>query len=122
MPDRACDLCGLRADSLERHHLIPRTRHRNKRNKKRFEREDVRTRLAMLCTHCHDMVHATLSPKELEDRYNTLDALRGHPRIEKFVQWIRKHPPRKHLRTRRGKGDDLDRRRARKESQRRKLR
>lgn len=36
-----CAICG-REETLTRHHLIPRTRHYNKRNKREFERAVVR--------------------------------------------------------------------------------
>ncbi len=87
-----CELCGRQTSKLDRHHLIPRTRHSNKRNKKQFDRQEVHSRLAMLCKPCHKTVHATLTEKELERSYNTLEALAGHVRISRFVKWIRKQP------------------------------
>ncbi|MEJ7608914.1 MAG: hypothetical protein WKF37_22230 [Bryobacteraceae bacterium] len=77
---------------LTRHHLIPRTRHANKKNRKLFDRADVRTRIADLCRSCHSFVHKVLSEKQLEQSYNTLEALRFHPEIAKFVDWIGKKP------------------------------
>ena len=87
-----CDLCGRAVRRLEKHHLIPRTRHANKKNKKTFDRLEVRTRLAMLCGPCHKTVHATLTEKQLEAEYNTLEALRDHPDIARFVAWVRRQP------------------------------
>src|ERR1051326_1168751 len=51
---RSCQLCGRRVSMLTRHHLIPRTRHANKRNKREFERKEVKRRIAWLCRACHD--------------------------------------------------------------------
>lgn len=88
----SCDLCRRVVAELTRHHLIPRTRHKNKRNKRLFERKDVQERIIMLCRPCHKHVHAHLTEKELEHQYNTLEALATHPEIEKFVAWISQRP------------------------------
>lgn len=87
-----CELCGRGDVELTRHHLIPRTRHSNRRNQRLFEREDVRTRLAMLCRPCHGFIHKTLSEKEMEQRFNTLELLREHPGIARFITWVRTKP------------------------------
>lgn len=101
MNDKRCELCGRTVGKLERHHLIPRTRHKNKQNKKAFERREVHERIAMLCGACHDMLHATFGAKELEREYATLSAIRRHPGIRKFVRWVRRRSPGKHVRVRR---------------------
>jgi hypothetical protein len=95
--ENRCELCGRVVKKLDRHHLIPRTRHANRRNKKRFDRQEVRDRLAMVCKPCHKTIHAVLSEKELENDYNTLDALRAHPQIARFIAWLRRQPAAKHV-------------------------
>lgn len=42
---------------------------------------------------CHKEIHATLSEMELASHYNTIESLRAHPRLEKFIKWIAKRPP-----------------------------
>lgn len=42
---------------------------------------------------CHKEIHATLSEADLARSYNTPDALRGHPRLAKFFNWVAKRPP-----------------------------
>lgn len=42
---------------------------------------------------CHQEIHATLTEAELAREYNTPDALRGHPHLATFFQWIAKRPP-----------------------------
>lgn len=42
---------------------------------------------------CHKEVHATLTEAELARSYATVEALRAHPRLEKFLNWVRKRPP-----------------------------
>lgn len=87
-----CELCGRKVPNITRHHLIPQTRHKNKRNKKQFDREDVKSRIALLCRPCHSHVHKTLCNKDLEREFNTIETLRQHPDISKFVAWIKNKP------------------------------
>ncbi len=42
---------------------------------------------------CHKEIHATLSEAELARSYNTIEALRSHPRLAKFVAWVANRPP-----------------------------
>jgi hypothetical protein len=42
---------------------------------------------------CHKEIHASLSEAELARNFNTVAALRLHPRLEKFARWIAKRPP-----------------------------
>jgi PP-loop superfamily ATP-utilizing enzyme len=74
-----------------RHHLIPRSRHGNKRVKQVFTREELQRTVA-LCPACHRQVHRSLSEKELERGYNTVAALLSHPEISRFVRWIEDKP------------------------------
>ena len=102
MPLGCCELCGRSELEVTRHHLIPRTRHSNKRNRKLFDREEVRTRLAWLCRPCHGFVHKVLSEKEMELEYNTVERLRAHGEIARFIEWVKGKPG--GLRVRSGKG------------------
>ena len=42
---------------------------------------------------CHKEVHAALSEADLAREYNTAEALRGHPRLAGFFDWVAKRPP-----------------------------
>lgn len=42
---------------------------------------------------CHKEIHATLGEAELARRYNTIEALRAHPRLAAFIAWVAKRPP-----------------------------
>ncbi len=90
--DCQCELCGRMVDEVTKHHLIPRTRHANKRNKKQFDRREVKARIALLCHPCHKQVHALFTEKELERDYNTLERLKSHPEVAKFIGWLRDKP------------------------------
>ncbi len=87
-----CALCGRTDVRLTRHHLIPRTRHRNKRIRRRFSREELVTRILWVCRPCHSQIHALIPEKELAEHYHTREALLGHPGIRRFVDWIRDRP------------------------------
>lgn len=87
-----CELCKRSVESLTKHHLIPRTRHRKKRNKRLFSRQDVKTRILWVCRPCHNHIHDILTEKELEASYNTREALLEHPDIWRFVDWIGNKP------------------------------
>lgn len=95
-----CELCERAEVSLTRHHLVPRTRHSNKLNKKLFDRVDVVERIALLCRPCHKMIHALFTEKQLEREFNTLAALRAQGDVARFVDWIRTKPPGFHSYTR----------------------
>ena len=85
-----CAICG-REETLTRHHLIPRTRHHNKRNKREFERAVVR-QVVGICRPWHSQIHALLSEKELEREFNSVDKLKAHPGVAKFADWIATKP------------------------------
>ena len=42
---------------------------------------------------CHKEIHATFSETELALHYNTIESLRAHPRLARFIKWIAKRPP-----------------------------
>ena len=42
---------------------------------------------------CHKEIHATLTETELARNYATIEALRAHPRLAKFLAWVAKRPP-----------------------------
>jgi 5-methylcytosine-specific restriction endonuclease McrA len=87
-----CELCSRLVHQLTRHHLIPKSRHKNKRNRKVFDRQEVHNRIALLCPPCHKNIHVSIEAKGLEREYNTLEALASHPSIERFTRWIEDKP------------------------------
>ena len=80
-----------REETLTRHHLIPRTRHHNRRNKRQFDRATVK-QVVGICRPCHSQIHALLSEKELEREFNTIEKLRTQPEVTKFARWIASKP------------------------------
>ena len=87
-----CELCRRFVRELTRHHLVPRSRHKKKRAKKTFDRWEMENRIALLCRPCHKNVHTAIENKELEQEYNTLEALAAHPSIRRFTCWIGNKP------------------------------
>lgn len=81
-PLGACGLCGrplIAGPSVEEHHLLP----RSQGGKQTVPLHRV----------CHRKIHAELSEKELARGYTTLEALRAHPDIAAFIQWVARKPP-----------------------------
>ncbi len=79
-----CPLCGRAIPPgvpQSRHHLVPRLK-----GGKGGE--------TVLLHHiCHKEIHASLSEADLARDYSTIDALRAHPRLAKFIRWVAKRPP-----------------------------
>ena len=48
---------------------------------------------------CHREIHATLTETELARGFHTIEALRAHPRIARFIAWVGKRPPGFHSKT-----------------------
>ena len=82
--DPICPLCGrvIPKDVPQSlHHLVPKLK-----GGKRGE--------TVLLHHlCHKEIHASLSESELAMAYYTIERLRSHPRLERFIAWVTKRPP-----------------------------
>ena len=86
-----CELCGC-DQAVTAHHLIPRKLHRNRWFKKTYPREVLR-RTALLCRGCHREIHNQIPDEKVMGKsYQTLEALRAHPKISAYVAWKRKRP------------------------------
>lgn len=90
--EKHCELCRRAGVPLTRHHLIPRCRHRKPRTRRLYTREEMKSRIAMLCRPCHATVHAHLTEQQLANEYSDVAALLEHPEITRFVAWVRHQP------------------------------
>lgn len=84
MSNPICPLCGRPIPPEAKqslHHLIPKLK-------------GGKGGPTVLLHHiCHREIHATLTEAELARDYNTVATLRAHPRLEKFITWVRRRPP-----------------------------
>lgn len=78
---------------MTKHHLIPRARHRNKRVRRRFARQEREGRVLWVCRPCHDQIHAVVSEKDLAAHYNSRERLLSHPEVQRFATWLAAKPP-----------------------------
>ncbi|NVK98708.1 HNH endonuclease [Ruegeria pomeroyi] len=83
LPGRLCPLCGrpIPDGDGSQHHLIPRLK------------GGKGGPTVLLHVICHKEIHATLTEAELARSFHTIEALRSHPRLAKFLAWVRKRPP-----------------------------
>lgn len=77
-----CGLCSREfpRTSLTKHHCLPK--------EKGGAQEDV----ALICSQCHGMVHATYTNETLACCYPTIEMLRDAPELAAFLRWVRKQP------------------------------
>lgn len=73
-----CDLCKREVEKLTRHHLIPKSRGGSKGD------------VIKVCISCKDMIHNLIPNKLLDRKYNTLEKIKSHPKVRKYVKWIYK--------------------------------
>ena len=86
-----CKIC-LRDIKLTRHHLIPVSRHKNKKIKSKFSKDELKKTIE-ICRECHNQIHVLISEKEMAAEYNTLEKILSHQEVLKFTEWIRDRNP-----------------------------
>lgn len=102
-PSPPCELCGRDEVELTQHHLIPKSRHDKARTKREFSRDEMKNDIAMLCPACHAQVHEVFSNQELSSYYHTVERLKEHSEMQKFINWIKKRPAGQTIRVKSGK-------------------
>ena len=86
-----CKLCRRAVEKLTEHHLTPRSK----------LKKGERTPTIWICSACHRQIHALFSNDELAREFNTVEKLRGEPRLARFLKWIGKVDPNKAVKVRR---------------------
>ncbi|MCH2045031.1 MAG: HNH endonuclease [Saprospiraceae bacterium] len=77
-----CPLCGRElAQPYNVHHLIPVSQ--GGRFKETVTLHEI----------CHSKIHSLFTEKELANEYHSIKKLLSNEDIQKFVKWVRKHPP-----------------------------
>ncbi|HEU0221776.1 MAG TPA: HNH endonuclease [Paracoccaceae bacterium] len=90
MGDPVCPLCGrpiAPSARQNRHHLFPKLR-----GGKGGE-------VVLMHRMCHDEIHAVLTEAEIARDFATPEALRAHPRLARFIEWVKDKDPGFHART-----------------------
>lgn len=87
-----CELCRREIERLTVHHLIPRQAVKRKK-------ADPGSTID-ICSACHRQIHNLYSNTELAKHLNTIEKLRNEPKMQKFLTWIEKQKPDKHIRVR----------------------
>lgn len=78
--DDICPLCDRPIGSFKsKHHLVPKT----------FGGKETE----YLHKICHDKIHSTFDNRELKNIYNTIEKVRAHEEIQKFIKWVSKKEP-----------------------------
>lgn len=78
--EMVCQLCmrPIPKSQQDAHHLIPKSR------------GGVDT--VILHRLCHRQIHALLTENQLARHYSTIEALKSHPEIAKFIAWASNKP------------------------------
>jgi hypothetical protein len=78
--ESVCELCMRPIPKSQRdaHHLIPKSR------------GGVDT--VILHRLCHRQIHAVFTENQLARSYSTIEALKGHPEMAKFIEWVSNKP------------------------------
>ena len=82
---KICELCDRKTGNYTFHHLVPRSR------------DKTTQQVCVLCKACHGMVHRLIKNTELEKKYNTIDHLKEHPEVNRFISWVKKQDPHKRI-------------------------
>lgn len=84
---KTCPICDREVGGeMELHHLKPATF--STRTKEVHDKNN----LVLIHRICHRKIHATFCERELLSHYHTVERIREHEEIIKFVKWISKKP------------------------------
>lgn len=87
-----CDRSMVENRYINRHHLIPKCK------------AGAYTDQITLHTICHNKIHSVWSETELSQYFHTVERIRGHQDIRKFIKWIANKPPDFYSKTKRSNG------------------
>ncbi|WP_108508054.1 HNH endonuclease [Polynucleobacter acidiphobus] len=75
-----CPICEREIPSaqMDAHHLIPRSKGGKETQ--------------YLHRICHRQIHALFTETELAKRLNSADAIRQHPQMQRFIEWVKNKP------------------------------
>jgi hypothetical protein len=93
--EQKCELCERPVAKLTVHHLVPVSQGR------RAGQKSTALPTALLCGACHRHLHTVFSNRDLARELASLDKLKETLQIQRFLGWVRKQYPNKHIRVRR---------------------
>lgn len=75
-----CSICNRDTPEQyqEKHHLTPKC----KKGKE----------TTFVCKDCGNQIHELFTISELNNFYDTVEKLKAHPKVQTWIQWIRKKP------------------------------
>ncbi len=74
---------------MTKHHVVPKSRGGR-------ETEGI-------CRTCHRQLHLVFTNKELERDVNTIEKIRSHPRMQKYLSWVSTKNPDQYFRGKQSK-------------------
>ncbi|MBS1722794.1 MAG: HNH endonuclease [Armatimonadetes bacterium] len=86
MSATVCQLCERPVPETTNHHLVPKAVGRRRGTKLSLLPQ------CDLCRMCHKQLHALFTNKELATGLADVVALRAHPDVRKYLDFIVKHP------------------------------
>lgn len=75
-----CDRDMIEGPSFNEHHLIPRAK--GGKNGPKIDLHKI----------CHDKIHSLWTEGQLAAHYNTVERIREHEEMQKFIKWVQKKP------------------------------
>ena len=82
LPMANCPICErelIPGKSVDEHHLIPKT----------FKGKEK----VIIHKICHNKIHSVFTERELQHYYHTVERLREHEELKKFIKWVSKKDP-----------------------------
>jgi hypothetical protein len=84
-----CNLCK-RDVALTFHHLVPKSYHTDRRVLKMHDGVLLIHYGIWLCKDCHKTIHKLISLEDLAFKYYSIEELKKHEKLNKFVRWAAK--------------------------------
>ena len=76
-----CDRDMIKDRFVDKHHLIPKCK--NGRH----------TPTIVLHRICHSKIHSIWTEADLAGYYHTVERIKEHPDMQKFIKWVSRKPP-----------------------------
>jgi len=87
-----CCLMCERKMLLTKHHVIPKEVHEWYRKHHGMTKDQLHQGI-MICRSCHSALHSFEDNKTLAEKYSTIEAILEHPKVQKWLPYIRKKRP-----------------------------